>query len=338
MRVPRSDERGRLPFWRYIFGAGSRAISARPLVWCVPCCRLANCQRTTRCRMSSRRLETEDLVSQGHLAGVLAGESGYFQVHHSAPSLAGASSSPQERLRLVWGAPDSLARSGRLDLRPARRSWSGRRLASARPVHRAPHDPGGLGAGERHQGSVIRPLGFHGLPRFEPILMSSGWSRASQPMWPAIYSCPLGPCPDPGCCGSSRGHGKRTGYHESHDRRRTCGRFMTPWKPLRPTVPVTRPFLAGDEVGSALISTAIVDEVVRGDTPELRLTGLWLRREVALVAKWPRIAFGVFLTLGKSDTELKRGYSRLFSWVRCATTWQFSMRSTVTGTCSPASL
>ncbi len=42
-----------VPFWRYIF-LPVALISPRDFVACVPCCRLASCQRTTLWRMSAR--------------------------------------------------------------------------------------------------------------------------------------------------------------------------------------------------------------------------------------------------------------------------------------------
>src|SRR5205807_1383723 len=54
-------------------------------------------------------------------------------------------------------------------------------------------------------------------------------------------------------------------------------------------------------------------------------------------AKCPRSALLTFLTLRPPDPSCSATYPP-FSVVRCATTWQFPSLSTVTGTCSPASV
>jgi hypothetical protein len=59
---------------------------ARPLALWVPAWRLASCQRTMRARMSFARLETENLVRELDVTGVLAVEGGDLDVHYSAPS------------------------------------------------------------------------------------------------------------------------------------------------------------------------------------------------------------------------------------------------------------
>src|SRR5580704_16310233 len=54
-------------------------------------------------------------------------------------------------------------------------------------------------------------------------------------------------------------------------------------------------------------------------------------------AKWPRSALGTFLTLRVPEPSCSATYPAL-SLVRWATTWQLASLTTVTGTCSPASV
>ncbi len=106
-------------------------ISARPLVLCVPAWRLASCQRTQRCRMSSRGSRPKIVVGQRRAC------------RPSLPSRVVILSSIITLSLGLWLRP-RLQRRSRV---------SGSRRASARPwadrpLGRVAHqDPGALGAG-----------------------------------------------------------------------------------------------------------------------------------------------------------------------------------------------
>ena len=76
------------------------AISERP--WpCAPCC-LASCQRTTRCRMSSRDQDRRS-VRELNLASILAGKRCDLDIHYSAPLAESAFQLPSAEARKAAG-------------------------------------------------------------------------------------------------------------------------------------------------------------------------------------------------------------------------------------------
>src|SRR6185503_15085240 len=231
------------------------------------------------------------------------------EVHHAPSPLAAPSAA----------APLSALSTSR-NLPGFGRSFGGAFFTASRTVIQPPLAPGTAPS------IRIRPRSTSTCAIFRFSVVMRSW-----PMWPGIF---LFLKVLPGSCRPPVPPIERCETDTPCEARRPpkFQRFMPPAKPLPMVVPVTSTNWPTTK-WSAVISapTGIIASALTRNSAIVRLGS------TLATAKRPRSALLTFLTLRVPEPSCRATYPS-FSLLRCATTWHCARRSTVTGTCSPASV